>query len=215
MSNNNNIVEEDTNLQGCIWGGGDTTRFLRADGRWRAIPLPVGDSSTTKYLRDDGTWQTPPDTNTTYTASDGIKLTGTNFTNTGVTSFNGSTGAVTYTAPVTSVNGKTGAVTIDVSSSIKSYVTETWIDGTSGYRLFSDGFIEQWGRTEPLTDSTTTITFYKEFKNTNYVLISTAVNSGWRVNTYSSSHTERTAIIGAGAINGDGTGNISWYACGY
>ena len=32
-------------------------------------------------------------------------------TNAGVTSFNGSTGAVTYTAPVTSVNGSTGAVT--------------------------------------------------------------------------------------------------------
>ena len=31
----------------------------------------------------------------------------------GVTSFNGETGAVTYTAPVTSVNGQTGAVTID------------------------------------------------------------------------------------------------------
>ena len=29
----------------------------------------------------------------------------------GVTSFNGATGAVTYTAPVTSVNGNTGAVT--------------------------------------------------------------------------------------------------------
>ena len=33
---------------------------------------------------------------------------------TGVTSFNGSKGAVTYSAPVTSVNGKTGAVNIDV-----------------------------------------------------------------------------------------------------
>lgn len=32
-------------------------------------------------------------------------------TDAGVTSFNGSTGAVTYTAPVTSVNGATGAVT--------------------------------------------------------------------------------------------------------
>lgn len=35
-------------------------------------------------------------------------------TNAGVTSFNGSTGAITYTAPVTSVNGNTGAVTISV-----------------------------------------------------------------------------------------------------
>lgn len=33
-------------------------------------------------------------------------------TDAGVTSFNGSTGAVTYTAPVTSVNGQTGAVTV-------------------------------------------------------------------------------------------------------
>lgn len=36
--------------------------------------------------------------------------------NVGVTSFNGSTGAITYTAPVTSVNGSTGAVTVDVPS---------------------------------------------------------------------------------------------------
>lgn len=32
-------------------------------------------------------------------------------TDAGVTSFNGSRGAITYTAPVTSVNGSTGAVT--------------------------------------------------------------------------------------------------------
>lgn len=34
------------------------------------------------------------------------------FLSTAVTSFNGNTGAVTYTAPVTSVNGQTGAVVI-------------------------------------------------------------------------------------------------------
>lgn len=36
------------------------------------------------------------------------------FLSTAVTSFNGSTGAVTYTAPVTSVNGQTGAVTLSI-----------------------------------------------------------------------------------------------------
>ena len=35
------------------------------------------------------------------------------FLTTAVTSFNGSTGAITYTAPVTSVNGQTGVVSID------------------------------------------------------------------------------------------------------
>ena len=108
----NNIIRTNTNLQGMLWGGGLSNKFLRGDGVWGSIPVPKGDGSKTTYLCDDGTWQTPPDTNTTYTASNGIKLTGTNFTNTGVTSFNGSTGDVTYTAPVTSVNGKTGAVTI-------------------------------------------------------------------------------------------------------
>lgn len=44
---------------------------------------------------------------------------------TAVTTFNGSSGAVTYTAPVTSVNGETGAVTL----SIPSEVTESTVSG--------------------------------------------------------------------------------------
>mgnify|MGYP003291143399 CR=1 FL=1 len=155
----NNIIEEDTNLQGRLYGDGSDTKYLRADGTWQVIPLPVGNSSTTKYLRDDGTWQTPPDTkytlptatsstlggvkvgsnisvssgtislsksnvttalgytppqqDTTYSAGTGISISSNKINNTGVTSFNGKTGAVTYSAPVTSVNGKTGAVTIN------------------------------------------------------------------------------------------------------
>lgn len=38
------------------------------------------------------------------------------FLTSAVTSFNGSTGAVTYTAPVTSVNGQTGAITLSIPS---------------------------------------------------------------------------------------------------
>lgn len=34
------------------------------------VPDPGSTSGTTKYLREDGSWQTPPDTNTTYSASD-------------------------------------------------------------------------------------------------------------------------------------------------
>ena len=46
-----------------------------------------------------------------------------------VSSFNGDTGAITYTAPVTSVNGQTGAVTLTIPSAI----TSTKIDGIDGY----------------------------------------------------------------------------------
>lgn len=49
-------------------------------------------------------------------------------TDAGVTSFNGDTGAVTYTAPVTSVNGSTGAVTISVPSAATATPV---VDGTA------------------------------------------------------------------------------------
>ena len=97
----------------------------------------------------------------------------------------------------------------------KASITTTYVNGTSGYRIWSDGFIEQWGRTAALTDATATVTSSVAFRDTNYLLIGMAINAGWRVNAYSSSHTVTTAVIGAGAINGSGTGNISWYAAGY
>lgn len=46
-------------------------------------------------------------------------------TDAGVTSFNGSTGAVTYTAPVTSVNGNTGAVTISVPTATSDLTNDS------------------------------------------------------------------------------------------
>ena len=49
-------------------------------------------------------------------------------TDAGVTSFNGDTGAITYTAPVTSVNGNTGAVTISVPSAATATPV---VDGTA------------------------------------------------------------------------------------
>lgn len=46
-------------------------------------------------------------------------------TDAGVTSFNGSTGAVTYTAPVTSVNGNTGAVTVSVPTATSDLTNDS------------------------------------------------------------------------------------------
>ncbi len=45
-----------------------------------------------------------------------------------VSSFNGSTGAITYVAPVTSVNGQTGAVTLSIPAAVS--VTNTLNSGT-------------------------------------------------------------------------------------
>ena len=58
-------------------------------------------------------------------------------TDAGVTSFNGSTGAVTYTAPVTSVNGSTGAVTVNVPTKTSDLTNDS-------------GFITSYTETDPV-----------------------------------------------------------------
>lgn len=57
-------------------------------------------------------------------------------TDAGVTSFNGSTGAVTYTAPVTSVNGNTGAVTVSVPTKTSDLTNDS-------------GFLTSYTETDP------------------------------------------------------------------
>ena len=66
--------------------------FWRGDATWAApaavavegtAVLSTSETGTTKFLRIDGdnssSWQVPPDNNTTYTAGDGLDLTGTTF----------------------------------------------------------------------------------------------------------------------------------------
>ena len=63
-------------------------------------------------------------TNITLTASDVSALPS---STTYVSSFNGQSGAITYTAPVTSVNGQTGAVTIpDLTSRVQALENTAW-----------------------------------------------------------------------------------------
>lgn len=49
----------------------------------------------------------------------------------------------------------------------KAYITETYVNGTSGYRIWSDGYCEQWGRASATSQ---TVTFLKPFANTSYCI---------------------------------------------
>lgn len=51
----------------------------------------------------------------------------------------------------------------------RRYITETWNEGTSWYRVWSDGWIEQGGRYTPKSNPSY-INFYKPYTNTNYTL---------------------------------------------
>lgn len=52
-----------------------------------------------------------------------------------------------------------------------AYVVESWHSGTSGYVVWSNGLIEQWGRTSPASAWTWyTVTLQKAFSTTNYIV---------------------------------------------
>lgn len=91
----------------------------------------------------------------------------------------------------------------------KAYVTETHVSGTQGYRVWSDGFIEQWGKvTVPGENSDKTLTFQKPFKNANYNI----QTAGWRISDKHACVMSKTATsVTIRAWNNDN----DWYAFGY
>lgn len=57
----------------------------------------------------------------------------------------------------------------------KAYIIDTYTNGNSGYRVYSDGYCEQWGIiTIPSTNTPTIVTLLKTFANTNYIVLGTA-----------------------------------------
>ena len=68
-----------------------------------------------------------------------------------------------------SLDGKANA---DLSNCTQPYVTETYVNGTSGYRVWSDGYCVQWGYSGWTLNpsSTTSISLFKNFSNTDYYI---------------------------------------------
>ena len=56
---------------------------------------------------------------------------------------------------------------LDISQ-VKAYITESYLNGLSGYNLYSNGFCEQWGSFTTTAASYDNITLLKPFINTNY-----------------------------------------------
>lgn len=91
----------------------------------------------------------------------------------------------------------------------KAYVTETHVSGVQGYRVWSDGFIEQWGRaTVSGEDINNILTFQKPFKNTDYNIQTAA----WRLSDRAACVVSKTTTsVTIKAWNNDN----DWYAFGY
>lgn len=74
------------------------------------------------------------------------------------------------------VSALQGKLNKDHSNDEKPYIVETYVNGTSGYRLYSDGYCEQWGIATTLTTGAATITLLKSYVDTNYARLLTIGN---------------------------------------
>lgn len=95
-------------------------------------------------------------------------------------------------------------------------VVETYINGTSGYRVWSDGYCEQWGIT---IGSGTTVTLLKTFANINYIILFDPYNGEASSGAYSDRKVVKnitTSSFFFGYTSGDAIpSTCSWLAKGY
>ena len=156
----NNHLEQNTTLQGVLYGGGSTAQYLRADGTWETPPdtkytLPAATSSdlggvtvgsnitntngTISLTNDNVTaalGYTPPQQDTTYSAGTGISISSGKISNSGVTSVNGKTGDVNIASG--------GMSTREIFTSSGTFTTPK--DGVYTFMMLSGG---QGGRNAP------------------------------------------------------------------
>ena len=101
------------------------------------------------------------------------------------------------------------------------YIKEKYVNGTSWYRIYSDGWIEQGGQSIFSSVGSQIITYLKTFKNTNYTLSIQSITS---TGNSTSNESQRGACAKGGAVSSTTTNNCtilwasgtySWYACGY
>ena len=97
----------------------------------------------------------------------------------------------------------------DLSNCTKPYVTEAWKSGTSWYRIWSDGWIEQGGFV--IGASSTNVQLLKIFSDTTYTVLSNCLDEG-TTNFYASFIRSKSVNSFVAFIP---RGSLMWYACGY
>lgn len=112
---------------------------------------------------------------------------------------------------MTALDGKANVDLSNVPSNIV-YIVESYVNGTSGYRVWSDGYCEQWGYTNASSGTDVSISLLKTMKNIDYFVdITPYSTSGNTAETmYRNKTTVNVAIRGYGTFTG-----LSWKITGY
>ena len=183
--------------------------------------MPTGTEGTpVADVETDATTQniivTPKTTNTAGYISGGLRVGEPVTINPGVTTFNGQTGDVTYTAPVTSVNGQTGAVTVTVPSKTSDltndsgFITNSSLPTKTSDLTNDSGFIT--AATAPVTsvNGKTGAVSISIPATPNAYVTATGTSGGWTYRKWSNGTCECWATVNYSAnVNG------SWGSANY
>ena len=120
------------------------------------------------------------------------------------------------TGNITSFNSKLPVRAVDYNEfNSTPHITETYVNGTSGYNVWSNGYCEQWGSFTSNDGANTTVTFLKAFANTDYncqvSMYGTAGQDQYKVFVITSKAS--SSVVIKNITNGSNT--CMWRACGY
>ena len=121
-------------------------------------------------------------------------------------------GGVHYEFPKCTTKATT---TSSATSDRVAVVVQNYVNGTSWYRVWSDGWKEQGGQCTAVEGDARymNITYLKAFSNTNYTLTLAGVSQGIGNTDYA--HIYSITASGARLVTAGGAKPIHWYACGY
>lgn len=96
-------------------------------------------------------------------------------------------------------------------------VVETYNNGTSWYRVWSDGWCEQGGRAEYSSSNTVSVSFLKQFKDTNFFVNCSSILGASLTSSGYSFQNSQCANLSVSGFTTYVTNNYpkTWYACGY
>lgn len=132
-----------------------------------------------------------------------------------------------YTHPASGVTAGTyDRVTVNAQGHIisgskaKAFISASYTSGTSWYRKWSDGWIEQGGKgvASGYSSRSQTNNLFLPFSNTNYTIVCTKLDSDTSAAITVVQKTTTTFNMSCHGQGGSGfsaTSDIEWYACGY
>ena len=103
----------------------------------------------------------------------------------------------------------------NINAPSRGYLVQSYVNGTSGYRVYSDGWCEQWGRIIVGLDSSVIVTFLKPFMNASYYANWISCN-GYTQNGEGTRACDNLTTTSMRIYNGQDCAMLAnWYTCGY